>query len=325
MINARRVGTGLSVGAAVIGILYVDILTGTVWATCTMIAILLAQALREAYALLRGAGVATNSRVAIGAAFALLLLRAAADPLGLSPGEARTILFAGLGCAMTAPLMLAIARGPARSTSATAAADEVVGAEIDSAAELTSATTGGPPRGPTPADLIRAGATALPLAWVALLGAFLLELRLIPGTAAHDIPLGLGLCFIVIASVKLGDSAAYFVGKTLGRHPMCWVSPKKTWEGSLASIVGAIAVAVLLGDVLGLDDRLMAGLGLVSNLAGQGGDLVESYFKRAVSAKDSTTTFGEMGGILDMLDALLFAAPAGYIWCELLIVRAMPL
>jgi phosphatidate cytidylyltransferase len=153
----------------------------------------------------------------------------------------------------------------------------------------------------------------------------LLELRLIDGVAANEIPLGLGLCLTVAASVKLGDSAAYFVGKTIGRHPMCWVSPKKTWEGSLASVVGAIAVAVLLGGALGLDPRLMAGLGLVSNLAGQGGDLVESYFKRATGAKDSATTFGEMGGILDMLDALLLAAPAAFIWCELLIVREMPL
>jgi phosphatidate cytidylyltransferase len=195
---------------------------------------------------------------------------------------------------MVAPLALAIAAGPGED-------------------------------GPGPSQIARAGATAFPLAWVVFLGGFLLERRLIEGTAAGDIPLGLGLCLTVAASVKLGDSAAYFVGKTIGRHPMCWVSPKKTWEGALASVVGAIAVAVLLGGVLEIDPRLMAGLGLVSNLAGQGGDLVESHFKRAMGAKDSATTFGEMGGILDMLDALLLAAPAAYVWCRLLIVREMPL
>ena len=105
---------------------------------------------------------------------------------------------------------------------------------------------------------------------------------------------------------------ALWIPEAIGRDPF--------------SVLGYLgAVAVLLGGVLELDPRLMAGLGLVANLAGQGGDLVEAYFKRAMGAKDSATTFGEMGGILDMLDALLLAAPAAYTWCQLLVVREMPL
>ena len=54
--------------------------------------------------------------------------------------------------------------------------------------------------------------------------------------------------------------------------------------------------------------------------AGQGGDLVESYVKRAVGAKDSAATFGEMGGVLDVLDALLLAAPVAYVWVDLFLL-----
>jgi len=290
VIAARRVGTGLAVSAVVVGILGVDLWTGTPWATSVLIALLLAQAMRETYAMLATAGQPAHGRLAVAAAFALLLLRAAAGPLGLSPAEARTILFAGLAAVGVAPLALGIARGPGDD-------------------------------GPRPADLARAAATAFPILWVGVLGAFLLELRLIPGEAEHGVPLGLGLCLLVVAAVKIGDSAAYFVGKAIGRHRMCWVSPKKTWEGALASIIASISIAVLVGVWLGTDQRLMAGLGFVASLAGQGGDLVESYVKRAVGVKDSTTTFGELGGVLDMLDALLLAAPAAYVWCDLLVVR----
>ena len=65
MINVRRVGTGISVAAVVIGILYVDVLTDTVWATSVLIALLVTQALREAYALLRQNGIESDSRLAV--------------------------------------------------------------------------------------------------------------------------------------------------------------------------------------------------------------------------------------------------------------------
>ena len=290
MIAARRIGIGLALSAVVVGVLAVDIWTGTPWASAALIAVTLAQAVREAGGILVTAGLPFHRVLAPLATLVLLLLRAAAEPLALSPAEGRTILHVGLGAAAVAPVALAIARGP-------------------------------PQDGPRPADLVRAAASAFPLLWVALLGSYLLELRLIPGTAEYGVPLGLGLSLLVVAAVKVGDSAAYFVGKTLGRHAMCWVSPRKTWEGALASVVASIAVAVLIGVSLGVDERVAAGLGLVASLAGQGGDLVESWVKRAVGAKDSASTFGELGGVLDMLDAPLLAAPAAYVWCELLLVR----
>ncbi len=290
MKGTKRVVTGLLVGAGVVGLVAFDHFTQSAWATCTLLALLIAGALREAYLMLAAAGHALRVWPPVIATFALLALRAGASELQLEPAEARAIVVVGLGALMIAPLVAGIARGPG-------------------------------PDGPQPKDLVRAGLHALPLAWVGLLGSFLVELRMIGGTAAHGMQRGLALCLVTAAAVKLGDSTAYFVGRMFGRSPLCWVSPKKTWEGALASSVGSVAAAVLLGAWFGFDERVVAGLGLVASLAGQGGDLVESYVKRALGVKDSAPTFGEMGGLLDMLDALLLAAPAAYLWCELLIVR----
>ena len=131
-------------------------------------------------------------------------------------------------------------------------------------------------------------------------------------------------CFAALngACVKVGDTTAYFVGRSIGRTPLCPVSPKKTWEGSVGSIVGSVATAVVVGTVfLKHDLKVMAGFGVVADLAGQGGDLVESYVKRLLGTKDSSTRFGEMGGLLDMTDAVLLAAPPAYLWAELLLAR----
>ncbi len=291
MIRARRVATGLAVAAGVLGIGAIDHWTGTPWATSILIAALVSVALGETYAMLAGASMPAHSRFGVCAAFCLLVLRAGAEPLGLSPREARELLIAGIGLAMVAPLGFGILRGPG-------------------------------PEGPQPRDIARAAATAFPLGYVALLGSFVLEMRLVDGVVAWGFDRGLALCLVLVAAVKLGDTAAYFVGRTLGRKALCWASPKKTWEGSFASALAAVAVSVLLADFVGVDTRIMAGFGLVADLAGQGGDLVESYLKRALGVKDSASTFGEMGGVLDVLDAVLLAAPAAYLWAELLIVRA---
>lgn len=288
----RRIATGLTVSAVVVGILWVDVWSGNAWATGALIALLVAQALRETYALLARNGLPAHAGLGVVSAFLLLLFRTAGDWLGLSPSESSSITFAGFAMVCAAPFALGVARGPRED-------------------------------GPGPADLVRAAATALPLAWVGLCGVFLLELRLIGGETDAGVSRGLALALATVAAVKIGDSAAYFVGRSIGRHPMCWVSPKKTWEGALASVVTSIAVAVLVGSFCGIDTRAMAGLGLVASLAGQGGDLLESYVKRAAGVKDSAVTFGELGGILDMLDAILLAAPAAYIWSELLIIRGI--
>ena len=133
--------------------------------------------------------------------------------------------------------------------------------------------------------------------------------------------------------VWAGDIFAYFVGKTIGRHLMSpRISPKKTWEGAAASVLASVAVGWLLFNYslpissallrAGLIDRRDGLFGLerpgmgpviiltiVLNIAAQLGDLVESLIKRGANVKDSGGILPGHGGMLDRIDALLFAAP----------------
>jgi phosphatidate cytidylyltransferase len=125
---------------------------------------------------------------------------------------------------------------------------------------------------------------------------------------------------LLLAIVWLGDSGAYYIGKTWGRHKLApRVSPNKTWEGSIASTAaGLLAAAVWsywrLGEV---DGWILLLAGLVS-IAAQIGDLVESLLKRGAGVKDSGQILPGHGGMLDRMDALLFAAPVMWLGVELL-------
>jgi phosphatidate cytidylyltransferase len=133
--------------------------------------------------------------------------------------------------------------------------------------------------------------------------------------------------------VWAGDIFAYFVGKSIGRHLMApHISPKKTWEGAAASLVASVGVGWLLFNYalplslamlsVGLIERRDGLFGLekpamlpvilltiVLNVAAQLGDLVESLIKRGAGVKDSGAILPGHGGMLDRIDALLFAAP----------------
>ncbi len=133
--------------------------------------------------------------------------------------------------------------------------------------------------------------------------------------------------------VWAGDIFAYFVGKSMGRHLMSpRISPKKTWEGAVASLLASVGVGWLLfshaeaissallrvglitrpGGMYGLETPAMLPillLTLVLNIAAQLGDLVESLIKRGAGVKDSGAILPGHGGMLDRSDALLFAAP----------------
>ena len=159
-------------------------------------------------------------------------------------------------------------------------------------------------------DFDRAGATLLGLIYVWLVLSFLMELRLLGTEASHR---GLMLTVVLVLSVKLGDSAAYLVGRTIGSRPLIWVSPRKTWEGVGGSLAGSMAVAAILGAVLGFCWWKLLIFGLVTSIAGQIGDLVESLLKRRAGVKDSGTLLKEIGGFLDLVDSVLFAAPVAYL------------
>lgn len=290
MIALRRVGTGLWVGAAVIGVFAIDMFTESHWATSALLVGAACGSLSELLRMLESAGLPCHRRWAVTALAAALVLRAAGPTMHLSGHEARELSLAVLALGFLGPLLADVAR----------ASREV---DVD------------------PEPVRRAGATAFALGYVGLLATFVLEMRMLgPGRAPGA--LGLEMLFLLCACVKVGDTTAYFVGRSIGRTPLCPVSPKKTWEGSVGSIVGSVATAVVVGTVfLKHDLKVMAGFGVVADLAGQGGDLVESYVKRLLGTKDSSTRFGEMGGLLDMTDAVLLAAPPAYLWAELLLAR----
>jgi len=290
VITARRVGTGLVVSAVVVGLVLVDWITKTKWGTSLLIVGLTCGALNELYGMFEEAGIACHRKWGVVCTALLMLMRVGYSHLGLTNPEAHEVFLAGLAMAALAPLM---------------------GRVIRAKGEIAAA----------PDQLRKIGATTFGLVYVTLCASFLLEMRLLHDGSGST-RLGLQLAFLLCAAVKVGDSAAYFVGRTMGKHSLSPVSPKKTIEGSVASLLGSLLVSLLVGSVLfRFDARVMAGFGLIADLAGQGGDLVESYLKRVLGAKDSAKTFGEMGGLLDVMDALLLAAPPAYLWVELLIAR----
>ena len=128
---------------------------------------------------------------------------------------------------------------------------------------------------------------------------------------------GARLILALFLIVWLGDTAAYFVGSTLGRHKLApKVSPKKTWEGAFGNIAGNIGGAFLVRALVCPQWSIVdaVALGVLLGVAGQLGDLVESTWKRSAGVKDSAMglSIPGHGGMLDRVDSLIFAAPVLY-------------
>lgn len=114
----------------------------------------------------------------------------------------------------------------------------------------------------------------------------------------------------------VGDACAYYVGKGLGRHGLAPnISPMKTWEGAVASLVGSVIFGIVyLNRALPVVSLLEAALLSVAvNIAGQAGDLAESALKRGAGVKDSSSLLPGHGGLLDRVDSSLFALPVVYL------------
>lgn len=136
--------------------------------------------------------------------------------------------------------------------------------------------------------------------------------------------------------VKMTDTGAYFVGRAFGRHRMVpWLSPKKTWEGFVGGMVVTVACALGIGLWLHAADLIrfrnpalpvplaLLGLGLLLGLFSAAGDLCVSLLKRDAAVKDSGHAFPGLGGVLDVVDSPLLAAPVAWIfWTRLFHVVA---
>jgi phosphatidate cytidylyltransferase len=185
-----------------------------------------------------------------------------------------------------------------------------------------------------------AAASAFAFAYIALPMAMLVQLR-------QQVAGAFWLLYLLLV-VWAGDIFAYFVGRSLGRHLMApRISPKKTWEGAAASLVASLLVGNLLFSHalqissfllrVGLIERRDGLFGLEKpeifpiilltvalNIAAQLGDLVESLIKRGAGVKDSGTILPGHGGMLDRIDALLFAAPVLWFYATAIFPPARP-
>lgn len=127
---------------------------------------------------------------------------------------------------------------------------------------------------------------------------------------------GGALALFTLALVWAGDTLAYFTGKFLGRVPMApALSPKKTWEGAIANLIGSLIVAGVAARWIDIGAGTLLFIAAIANIAGQMGDLIESAYKRGAAVKDSGTIVPGHGGALDRIDSLILAAPVvWFLW-----------
>lgn len=169
------------------------------------------------------------------------------------------------------------------------------------------------------------GHTMLGVLYVSWLLGFLLKIYFF--AAPDDAGFDAGYCLLFfILTTKCSDIGAYSLGSLIGRHKMIpSVSPAKTWEGFVGAILLSTAAAMVMAHYWGAD-RLggmtlghAAALGPVLAVGAVIGDLVESVFKRDSGVKDSGSFFPGIGGILDLLDSLLFNAPLMFLYLRLVL------
>jgi phosphatidate cytidylyltransferase len=165
--------------------------------------------------------------------------------------------------------------------------------------------------------------TLFGLLYVPWLLNFVQKVYLFPGLGAD----GKFYVLYFILVTKFSDSGAYAVGSLIGRHKMIpRISPGKTWEGFGGAIVVATGASLLFAHLAGphlpgMTWRHATVLGVVLSLGAVIGDLIESIFKREAGVKDSGQFFPGIGGILDLLDSLLFNAPLMYLYLRHVLTR----
>ena len=164
----------------------------------------------------------------------------------------------------------------------------------------------------------RGGATALATVAAALFPAFYIGLPIGALVAVRSLTNPRGL-FLLMLTVMVSDTAQYYTGRAFGTRPLApAISPKKTIEGAVGGFVFGTALFVAAGHwwLPTMPVWLRIGLGLAIVALGIAGDLFESMLKRSAGVKDSSALIPGHGGVLDRIDALLFAAPIYYIFLK---------
>jgi phosphatidate cytidylyltransferase len=146
----------------------------------------------------------------------------------------------------------------------------------------------------------------------------LVALRLEPGPGAFP-DAGRNFVFLAILATFGSDTAAFFVGRAVGKHRLApRISPGKTWEGTIAGLFGAIIISLLFTLPTPLQLPLSYGqailLGILVSVFGQFGDLAESLLKRNSGVKESGTLMPGHGGLLDRMDSVVFAGVVVYLY-----------
>lgn len=159
--------------------------------------------------------------------------------------------------------------------------------------------------------------TVLVVAYVGLLGSFTLQLRWFEGRLQ-----GIVALVFLVATAKGADTGAYALGRLAGRHQL-WpsLSPKKTVEGAVGGLLFGVAAALIVAAIARyilkiptLEWKVAALYGLVIGAVAQLGDLMESMIKRDCERKDASAVVPGFGGVLDVIDSLIFAGPVAYLF-----------
>ncbi|HEX2712412.1 MAG TPA: phosphatidate cytidylyltransferase [Candidatus Acidoferrales bacterium] len=170
-------------------------------------------------------------------------------------------------------------------------------------------------RTPPPDVLPALGISTVGLVFVALPFSYLVRLH---GVGSQ----GRGLLLFLLVFIWVGDTLAFFVGRSVGRLPLApQISPQKTWEGSVANLIGSMLVAAAFVPFLTIEPRHLLLMAALGNIAGQAGDLLESAYKRSAGVKDSSSLLPGHGGVLDRIDALILATPVVWYYFDLVVAH----
>jgi phosphatidate cytidylyltransferase len=163
--------------------------------------------------------------------------------------------------------------------------------------------------------MARIAGTTLAVAYIGLLGSFTVQMRWFLGD--HQ---GIIALVYLVATAKGADTGAYALGRLAGRHKL-WpsLSPKKTVEGAVGGLILSVTFALLVAAIARhllkiptFDWPVAAAYGLVVGAVAQLGDLMESMIKRDCERKDASAAVPGFGGVLDVIDSLIFAGPVAY-------------